>query len=201
MANRRWKKNNMQKKAVSNGRVAAAPVPTTPARRIETIVRYDILGSQVAELRNQGWQTVHYQFVTNEHELPVLAVVMERVVDVVPSPVVKREVEAPAVVDVPAAKDKVPPFTVVIEPMVDAVPMPTLLDKLKEKAPILAAIDEYGVDAIKAAMDGEVYLAAQRGYADAMLALDAPIETYRFESRLLSAPIPNEDLVIEVNLS
>lgn len=183
---------------------APAPLPKVEGsgvRKIESRIEYGIDGSQLSDWRNEGWQVVHYQFVLISMGVPVLSVVMERMVDVVPSPVVRveKKVEEPAVS--PDTQKIEMPVVAILEPEPVSQPVPTLLEKLKEQLPILAAIDEYGVDAIKAAMDGEVYLAAQNGYNNAMQMMNLPITTTRFESRLLSAPTPNEDLVIEVKLS
>lgn len=179
----------------------------TPIRRIENKILVDVLGSELALLRNEGWSTVHFQFVNNEHGLPVLAVVLERVVEVAPpsvrEPVAQVEAGWPIPNFADTQKVEMPIEILDAEPH----PEPSLLDKLKGDKPIFAAIAEHGVDAVTDALDAEVLQVARKAYDNALAGMDR--QPTRFESKLLSPFNPpasqgevsvESDLVVEAVL-
>jgi hypothetical protein len=140
MSKRPWgkRKKNL---GVKNGLVAAAPVPTTPARRIEfkTVIQnlafpLHLDDEELAGWVNAGWQVAHetvntYYHPSTDSTCHSRIVRLSRMVDVVPSPSIKQEVEVhptPSPSPVDGEGNIVPPFTVVIETLPELVPVPTV---------------------------------------------------------------------------
>lgn len=164
--------NDLGKEALS-----ILDAPPVTVKRIENMIRYDVNPSDLSKWRNEGWQTVHYQFVNNDRDLPVLAVVMERVVEVSPEPV-----EPTATDDMPEEKASPlnPPASQGEEEIVG---VPSVFEKLMQGNPIFAALCADGIDAVTETMNEQVVGAVY----DAMQAVDVNVQTTRFESRLLNA--------------
>lgn len=207
MVHRRWREVRQTKHktafaALGNLALQMVDVVEEVAKRIENMIRYDMNEADLARLRNEGWQVVHYQFVNNDRDLPTLAVVMERVVDVEPTP---EDALTPS--PSPSGRGEQKPETAPSEPEIVIVPDANpVLEKLAEKMPIFAAVCAKGVDAVIDEMNAEVVEKAYEAFKSA----DVDIQTTRFESRLLTdkaltpSPSPSgrgelkEDLVIEV---
>lgn len=155
--------------------------PPVPVKQIETLIRYDVNQADLARWRNEGWQTVHYQFVQNDRDLPVLAVVMERVVEVEstspPNPLSASS----------EGEDKTE--TAVMEEQPAIVGVPSVFEKLVQGNPIFAALCSEGIDAVTETMNEQVVGAV----CDAMQAIDVTVQTTRFESRLLPGSVFSEE--------
>lgn len=201
--------------------VVEVPALTTPAL-VECSIQYDVKAPDMARWRNAGWQVVHYQFVNNDRDLPVLAVVMERPATATTDPLqdesaIKPEAPAPlnfdatqkveVVFDDIQIADEPEPFNepelvpsmdttgITIEQPEASSRGDKLLKKLAEGKPYFSAILEHGADAVLSALDAQVMDVAQAAYE---AALPPENKHWRFESKLLSSG-NNDDMTGAAN--